>query len=230
MTLRRWHRLLGLIICVPCLLWGISGALLAWKNYASEKEQPGRRVAATLVPFTVPVERALGAAGRGDTPTQVRWHRIAGAPYYLIRYEAAPRTVLVHGQTAAVLGGSPAVDEALARAVAQQDTEDGSVATVRSVYWQTAGTLVYPEWGELPVWRVTLGNGDDVYVSPGSGQVLQHVDWFFRVIRVSFYGLHVWKLSPGPGSYLFLMGMGVLLIFGALSGIWMVVFGGRRRR
>ena len=129
--------------------------------------------------------------------------------------------VLIHGETGAVL---PPVDEALARSIAAADGPPG--ARVQAVHEQRTGTLVYPEWNELPVWRVTLDNGDDVYVSPSTGEVRQHADTFFRLVRISFYGLHVWKWSnkPGPAtSYLILLGMSVLLALSAATGLFLLL-------
>lgn len=231
MTLRRWHRLLGLIICLPCLLWGVSGGLLAWKNWARERTPPPAPSAAPAAaprPFTIPVERALAATGRTDRPSAVLWRHLAGAPHYLVRFSSPPREVLVHGETGAVLPQQP-VDEALARSIAEADGPPG--ARVQAVQRQLTGTLVYPEWNELPVWRLTLDNGDDVYVSPSTGEVRQHADTFFRLVRISFYGLHVWKWSnkPGPAtSYLILLGMSALLVFSAATGLFLLLRPRRR--
>lgn len=222
MTARRWHRLIGLIICLPCLLWGGSGAVLAWKNWARSRQPPAPvSERAVEKPFSVLLDRALAATGRSETPVAVEWIRLAGAPHYLVRYASPPRSALVDGTTGELLKQQPLISEALASAIAQADAPPG--LAVRSVAWHTEGTLVYPEWNELPVWRVTLDNGDDVYVSPTTGEIRQRADTVFRIIRVSFYGLHVWKWGRSQQSYLFLMIMGCLLVFGASTGLWLAL-------
>jgi hypothetical protein len=104
---------------------------------------------------------------------------------------------------------------------------------VRHCVLQTASSLVYPSWNELPVFRAELSNGDDVYVSPTTGEALTYADPMFRAIRVSFYGLHVWKLAPeadAPPTYLLLMGMGLVLAAGGATGLWLGIRGLLPRR
>jgi hypothetical protein len=224
MTARRWHRLIGLLICLPCLLWSSSGAVLAWKNWARSQKPPAREPSPAPLedkPFRVPIERALAAIGRSETPAAVEWIRLAGAPHYRVRYASPPRSVLVDGTTGELRKQEPPIPEALASSIAQGDAPPG--VAVRSVVWHTAGTMVYPDRNELPVWRATLDNGDDVYVSPTTGEIHQHTDTLVRVIRVSFYGLHVWKWGSSQQSYLFLMVMSLLLSCGAMTGLWLAL-------
>lgn len=226
--LRRWHRLIGLVVGLPCLLWGLSGAILAWKNWAHEPLAPNQ--AGPPRPFRVPVEKALKALGRADVPLQVEWRHVAAAPRYVIRFAAPPLVQLVDGEDGRVV---PRLDAQRAQEVGQEAAPPG--VGVRGCALQTAGSLVYPSWNELPAFRVALDNGDDVYVSPTTGEVLAHVDTRFRVIRVAFYGLHVWKFSPAqdaPVSYLVLLAMGLVLTAAGATGLWLGLrgLGPRRRR
>ena len=220
MSLRRWHRLIGLVVGLPCLLWGLSGALLAWKNWAGPRP-PGLTQAALLRPFRAPIEQALQALGRSDTPVRVEWRHVAGAPRYLVHFAVPPLLQVVDGEGGQVLA-LPTVDEPLARRIAQLDAPPGVPVTGCVV--QTTGSLVYPAWNELPAYRAALANGDDVYVSPTTGEVLGHVDARFRLIRVAFYGLHVWKFSSAteaPASYLLLLGMGLILAAAGATGLYL---------
>lgn len=227
MNLRRWHRLIGLVVGLPCLLWGLSGALLAWKNWAGSPP-PGLTQGGPARPFRVPIEQALGALGRPETPTQVEWRHVAGAPRYVVRFAAPPLVQVVDGESGQRLP-LPSVDAELARQIALRDAPPG--VGVRGCALQTAGSLIFPSWNELPALRVTLNNGDDVYISPTTGEILAHVDPMFRAIRVAFYGLHVWKIVPAteaPVSYLILLGMGLVLAAAGATGLWLGL--GRRRR
>ncbi len=220
MHLRRWHRLIGLLVGLPCLLWGLSGALLAWKNWARSKP-PGPTQAGPLRPFTVPVEQVLRTLGRAEPPTQVEWRHVAGAPRYVVRFAAPPVIQVVDGESGQPLP-LPSVDMQLARQAALWDAPPG--VGIKSCALQTAGSLVYPAWNELPALRITLDNGDDVYVSPSTGEILAHVDTMFRAIRIAFYGLHVWKFSPAvqaPLSYLVLLLMGLVLAAAGATGLWL---------
>ena len=220
MTMRRWHRLIGLVVGLPCLLWGLSGALLAWKNWASPAA-PGATQAGPTRPFRVPIAQALQKLGRPETPLQVEWRQVAGAPRYLIHFATPPLLQVIDGEAGQVLA-LPSVDESLARRVAVAGAPAG--VSVTGCVMQTAGTLVYPSWNELPAYRVALANGDDIYVSPTTGEILAHVDTRFRLIRVAFYGLHVWKFSAAaeaPASYLLLLVMGLVLAIAGATGLYL---------
>ena len=220
MQLRRWHRLIGLLIGLPCLLWGLSGALLAWKNW-TKSPSPGPTQAGLLRPFRVPVEQALRTLGRAEPPTQVEWRHVAGAPRYVVRFAAPPLLQVVDGESGQPLP-LPSVDMQLARQAALWDAPPG--VGIKSCLMQSAGSLVYPAWNELPAFRVTLDNGDDVYVSPSTGEILAHADTMFRAIRIAFYGLHVWKFSPAAdssASYLVLLVMGLVLAAAGATGLWL---------
>jgi len=216
-NLRRWHRLIGLLVGLPCLLWGLSGALLAWKNWAGRRPS-GLTQASPQRPFTVPIGMALRALGRFDTPTQVEWRHVAGAPRYVVQFARPPLVQVVDGESGQALA-LPTVDAHLARQIGQAEAAPGVFVT-RCVL-QNTGSLVYPDWNELPVFRVTLGNGDDVYVSPSTGAILAHADMRFRAIRVGFYGLHVWRFgdTPDASSYLFLLVMGLVLAAAGATGL-----------
>lgn len=216
-NLRRWHRLIGLVIGLPCLLWGLSGALLAWKNWAGPRPS-GLTQASLQRPFSVPIGTALQALGRRELPTQVEWRHVAGAPRYVARFAQPPLVQVVDGESGQALA-LPTVDEHLARQIGQAEAAPG--VQVTGCVLQATGSLVYPAWNELPVFRVTLGNGDDVYVAPSTGAVLGHVDMRFRAIRVAFYGLHVWRFGDTPDgpSYLFLLVMGLVLAAAGATGL-----------
>lgn len=228
-TLRRWHRWLGLCVGLPCLLWGTSGTILAWKHMTS-LQPPGdpARVAGQRTPFVVPVEQALRAVNRKDLPQAVEWRWLLGRPRYELRYAAAPERVSVDGLLGQVL---PKVDEALARRVAEADGPPGPHAV--SVTLQDRYSLVYRPGRELPALRVRLDNGDDVYVSPASGQVLVHADDLYRFLRFVLFGLHMWDLSnaPEPHRSFYLLGACALGVLGlGISGLWLFVSSWPRRR
>src|ERR1700737_4944562 len=117
--LRRWHRRLGLLVGLPCLLWGLSGAVLAWKNWTT-LEPPDNRaaVAGAHTPFAVGPQAALQVAAAElhapGPPAELRWTWLLGQPRYEVRYRDPPALVLVDGLAARRL---PPVDEELARRI-----------------------------------------------------------------------------------------------------------------
>lgn len=232
MRLRRVHRLLGLLICVPSLLWGLSGAILAWKNWASAPEPPPATPSPPR-PFKLDVSAAIATAGAGrsEPPQAVEWRHLLGAPRYVIRYAGAP-PVLIDGESGQPIAG---IDEASARKLAAEVAPAG--ITVADCELQRTPSLVYLEDFELPVYRVGLSDRSNVYLSPRTGEVFFSAPRLAWLIRFAFYKLHVWKWSSGSGqahSYLLLLAMAGVLFASSATGLWLVLSGwrplGRRTR
>lgn len=224
---RRLHRLLGLLICVPSLLWGLSGALLAWKNWAREPDSPPAAVSPER-PFRIEVSAALAtaAAGHAEAPLAVEWRHVLGAPRYLVRYAKPPTVVLIDGETGKI---APAIDEDSARKIAAEAAPAG--ITVADCELQTQPSLVYLDDFELPVYRIGLSDRSNVYLSPRTGEVFFRAPRLAWLIRFAFYKLHVWKLSSSPGqahSYLVLLAMALVLATSSLTGLWLLLQPGRR--
>ncbi len=234
MRWRRLHRLLGLIIFVPSFVWGLSGAFLAWKNFAQGGPEPPT-AAVVKRPFRIAPAQALVVAESTRAPNQataehprsIEWVHLTGSPYYLVRYESPPAVVLINGETAELL---PRIDEALARSIA---TEAAPLGTrVVGCELQQKPSLVFLRRQELPVYRVALSDQSDVYVSSTTGEVFFRATRIFWVIRFAFYGLHVWKWSQEPGrngSFLVLLVMGLLLSTSSLTGLGLIFRTSRRR-
>jgi hypothetical protein len=85
---------------------------------------------------------------------------------------------------------------------------------------------------ELPLFRVALSDGSDVYISPTSGEVVMRGSRLLWAIRFAFYRLHVWKWSDAPGphrSYWLLGLMAGLLVLSSGSGLIVALRLARRR-
>lgn len=209
---------------VPCLLWGSSGAVLAWKHWTT-RAPPGNPAAVAggpgRAPFVVDPAQAVRATGHGGVPVALRWTWLLGAPRYEVQFDDA--LLVIDGRIPVLV--APA-DEALSRRVALADAPAG--VHVVAVAQQERPTLVFRPRRPLaqePAYRVTLSNGDDVYVSRTTGQVQAHVDDVYRLLRVSFFALHMWDLSPTRrdeprrASFLLLMGMATALLLLGASGL-----------
>ncbi len=231
MAPRKLHKLLALAVCLPCLLWGLSGSFLAWKNWARDSRQPpARKPPPVEQPFRASLPQVLAtlaAQGRGE-PRRLEWTHTVGAPRYILRYASPPTAVLVDGDSGQLIPGIER-DEALR--IADAAAPLGSQA--QSVTFQTEPSLVYLADFELPAYRVAISDGSDIYVSPRTGEVIiraERIAWFSRL---AYFGLHVWRFSLGPGphySYLVLLAAGLLLVAASLSGLYLVFMPRGRRR
>lgn len=231
MTLRRWHRLLGLVVGIPCLLWAVSGVILSFKNWERGSAPPAAAPPLAKRPFAIPVGEALARLGRSEVPTAVEWRHVLGAPRYLVRYakqpgSALPPVVLIDGESGEPLprvDGQPfQIDAGTAQQIAQQQAAVGVAA--QAVTLETEPSIYYMSGMEFPIYRVRLSTGDDSYVSPQSGELYYTASRRFRLIRFAFYRLHVFRFDFAPrGSFLFLLGLALLLLVSALTGLWLAL-------
>lgn len=221
MQLRRVHKLVGIVIFLPTLLWGLSGAFLAWKNWDRDAAPPRKNPQEIAKrPFRVELDKALAATGqpKAAAPRAIEWRHLADAPYFVIRYAGAP-PLLIDGETGEKRSE---ISEELARRIAAAEAPPD--VRITGCALQTTPSLVYLQGMPLPVYRVSLSDGSDVYVAPTSGEVqfrAPRLAWF---IRFAYFGMHVWKWSSGPGphySYLFLLVMALVQCVGSVSGLWL---------
>ena len=99
----------------------------------------------------------------------------------------------------------PSVDMQLARQAALWWRRP---AGIRRRALQTAGSLVYPAWNESPALRITLDNGDDIYASPSTGEILAHVELPCSApyaSRSTAARMEVFSAAEAPASHLVLL-------------------------
>jgi len=224
MRARRLHKLIALAVCLPCLLWGLSGAFLAWKNWARDmRKPPPRKPPPQEQPFRVSAAQVLTqlqAQGRAE-PQRLESRHVVGAPRYLLHYTQPPETLVVDGESGQIL---PPIEAAEAQRIADAAAPLGTQA--QAVTFQSEPSLVYLADFELPVYRVAISDGSDIYVSPRTGEVIIRADRMAWWIRTAYFGLHVWRFSSGPGphhSYLVLLVAALGLVVAATSGLWLAL-------
>ena len=230
MNLRRFHRLIGLLVSLPCVLWGLSGGVLAWKNWARDRPKPTIEKAPILPrSFQVGWQTVRAHLQRSDEPLAIERRHVLGAPRYLVRFATPPNEVMLDGETGAALP-QQAISEREALQIATSLSPQGVDA--QSVRMQTEPSLLYLAGMELPVYRVSLSDGSEAFVSPTTGEQYFRADGLARLIRRGYFWLHVWRFSSGPGphvSYLLLAFAGGILTLSGLSGVWLALAPRRRR-
>jgi len=172
------HRWLGLFFCALFAMWFFSGMVLAYWDYPEITERDRLAHAEVIDPSRIQVspEQAFASLQLDDPPGDARLLTFDGRPAY--RFDG----VLVYADD-----GLPqrefAPDQTMriAAAWAQQPVAAPNVTVLDEPdQWTVSG-----EFGALrPLTKYSWPNGDDVYVSQISGEVVQHTT---RASRLGAY-------------------------------------------
>jgi len=217
------HRWLGVSLCVVFLLWFPSGIGMMYWDYPSVS--PGDRLerSPVLDASTVRLspEQAYARVADGPLPTPVRLNSFDGRPVYRFGDEA-----IVYADTGDVQEDiSPAL---MLRVAAAWTGQPASAARVQSVdevdQWTVGGVF-----RERPLVKYSWPDGQQVYVSENTGEVVQYTTtgsrlgayvgaiphWlYFTPLRkhgLEWSRVVIW--SSGIGTFAALLGV--------VIGIWM---------
>ncbi|MBA2125442.1 peptidase [Hyphomicrobium methylovorum] len=226
------HRWLGIITCIFCLIWFISGLVMVYVQFPAWTE--AERLA-TLHPIDVEKiartpDEALAVAGLKAQTTNVRLEMYGTEPVYRLgRGESTQAVSAVAGR----LISSVSLDEARARlASVYPEASIDYLGPVERDQW----TVTRRFDGHRPLYLFTLGDraGTNIYVSSKTGEIVQNStynerfwNWlgaiphwvYFTPIRTDgeFWRQAVMWLS-GP------------LIIGGITGLWIGILRLRLRR
>ena len=163
------HRWTGLLLCVPVLLWFLSGAVMLFAPFPSLSDADRVAHSAVLDPARVSIspQQAVSIAEGGDT---VRLTSVAGHPAYVVTLPVWPVAVFA-ADTGAPL---PPLTLAQARGVAEAFGK-GRAEEVEGPIGQDFWTALPRYDGLRPYYRVSLAGSDGVvlYVSSRTGEVVQ---------------------------------------------------------
>ena len=178
------HRWLGTLFCLLFLMWFLSGVVLMYWDYplVGERERLAAGEAARSSERTrLSPRQAYAALGGSFTPDAVRMALLDGRPVYRFR-----------------IGGSQSMVYADDAAVQDEIPQDMSLRIASAWTGQPAnaakfeGTLTQPDqWtvsGEFralrPLWKYSWPDGEEVYVSKVTGEVVQYTT---RESRIGAY-------------------------------------------
>ena len=227
------HRWLGVTLCLVFLLWFPSGIGMMYWEYPSVsaddrlERSPGLDRSRILLS---PAE-AYATLDASRPPGQVRLNTFDGRPVY--RFRAGRGESIVYTDTGEEQGEvSMDMVHRIASAWTSQPASAARVEPVDEVDQWTVQTRI----GNLqPLWKYTWPNGEQVYVSQASGDVVQYTTtasrlgayvgpithWFYftplRKHGLEWSRVVIW--SSGIGTFAALLGIVV--------GIWM--YSPRRR-
>jgi hypothetical protein len=167
------HRWMGVCLCVPFLVWFLSGFVLMYCGYPeiSEKSRLDHLAPLETSTVRVPPEAAARRAGISQL-TQVRLSSILSRPIY--RFRAANRIAVVYADSGELFQG---FQERQARQVGAAWThlrpEDASLET-RQIHEDDQWTVQQHYQLYRPLWKFSWPDGQEVYVSDVSGEVVQY--------------------------------------------------------
>lgn len=233
---KRWlywfHRWLGVVTCVLCVMWFLSGLVMLYVPFPSwsDEERLASLPAVAVARVAVTPDEALAAAGVKTLPMTFRLEMLADEPVY--RIVAGGKPVSISAVTGEPQG---VVDDELARrhvAAVFPGTEP-----------KLAETLDYDQWTvtrrfdpHRPLYRFEIedGRGTQVYVSSKTGEIVQNAtraerfwNWLGAVPHWIYFSPirkdgELWRQA--------VMWLSGPLIIGAITGLWIGILRLRVRR
>ena len=183
-TLRRWHVGLCWLVCLPMLLWTVSGLVMAAKPL---EEVRGDSLVAPLKPIQLGSSLVVPQI-EGRPVTAFKLESRAGGPRWIVTFadgesrQADPAT----GQLLPRLGAADA-----AREVTDRSTSRANVISTSRI---DANSPPLELRSAMNGWRVALDDGTNFYVDGGSGEIVAHRTGWWRLYDF-MWGLHIMDLQ-----------------------------------
>ena len=166
------HRWLGVALCLFFLLWFPSGIGMMYWDFPEVTAANRLDRSPALDPSTIrltPLD-AYARTGQSQAPTQVRLNTFDGRPAY--RFRAGGRESIVYADTGARQSGGTA--DLAARVAAAWTHQSASAATVTTIDEPDQWTVQGSFRALRPLRKFSWPNGEEVYVSAASGEVVQY--------------------------------------------------------
>jgi hypothetical protein len=219
------HRWLGVGLCLLFLVWFPSGIGMMYWDFPSVTTADRLDRSPALDPSNVhlsPME-AYAILGASQAPARVRLNTFDGRPVY--RFRIGRSETLVYADTGARQVG--VTTELLQRAAAAWTGQPASAATVTSIdvdQWTVQETFRNLQ----PLWKYSWPNGEQVYVSETSGEVVQYTTTRSRIgayLGPIPHWLYFTPLRKHPPQWnavvIWVSGIGTLTaILGLIVGVW----------
>jgi hypothetical protein len=220
------HRWLGVVLCLLFLLWFPSGFVMMYWDYPSVR--PADRLAhlAALDPATIKFSPAEAAAkAEIEAPGSVRLTTFAGRPVY--RFGGRGDSAVVYADT-----GEEQIEitqNDVATIAQMWSGQSVKAARVEPVEISDQWTLQNRVRDLQPLWKFSWPDGQQLYVSEATGDVIQYTTTASRV-GAYFGAIPHWLYFPplrrnGPAwNKVVIWSSGVATfaaILGVVIGVWM---------
>jgi len=219
------HRWLGVVLCLLFLLWFPSGFVMMYWDYPSITAAQRLAHTAPLNPASIKLSAAEAAAkAQVEAPGSVRLTTFAGRPIY--RFGGRGDSAIVYADTGEEQIEITQNDVArLAQMWSGRSPKEAKVEPVeRSDQW----TLQIRVPSLQPVWKFSWPDGQQLYVSEATGDVLQYTT---RASRIAAYfgAIPHWLYFPplrrnGPAWNKVILWSSGIATFAALLGLIIAVW------
>jgi hypothetical protein len=173
------HRWLGVALCLIFLLWFPSGIGMMYWDFPSVSPADRLTRSPALDPTTVVLSPAQAAArlGAQPSPVQLRLNTFDGRPVY--RFRTGRGETLVYADTGERQGDvSTEMMRRIASAWTGQSASAANVEAIEDVdQWTVQGALR----NLRPLWKYSWPNGEQLYISQSSGEVVQYTTTASRI-------------------------------------------------
>lgn len=219
-----WHRQLGIIACIPLVLWALSGITHPLMNWFQPNIATNQPYSVTLsTQHLMPLHEVL-ASEATTTAERIRLVELENRTAYQIRWPGNPALQYFDAETGDLI---PDGDQRYARQLARHFLGDDRPA-VTDIVLLTDFTSQYREINRLlPVYRVSFDREDRirVYVDTGSSRLGTATDRFRQVNQALFWLFHNFGFLSFAGWFRPVVLL-LLSLASALSGLFgIAVFG-----
>jgi hypothetical protein len=229
------HRWLGVALCLLFLLWFTSGIVMMYWDFPSVSAQDRlhRSPALDASRIRISPTEAYTKLGTRQPPAQGRLNTFDGRPVYRFRVGRGEKLIYADTGEEQTL----VTPEMVRRIAAAWTGQPGNAAKMESVeevdQWTVQGGLR----NLRPLWKCSWPNGEQVYVSGASGEVVQYTTTSSRVwaylgaIPHWLYFTPLRKHQPQWSQFVIWTSSLAALsaVLGVAAGIWMYSPGKRYR-
>jgi len=221
------HRWMGVGCCALFVMWFASGIVLMYCDYplVHDEERLARAPILDASRIQLSPEQAFAKLEASETPDRVRITMLDARPVY--RFGFGSDQAIVYADNGEVMG-AVSRDSGLRIAAAWTGQAQSSAQASQSS--QVDQWTVYPGiWRGQPLWKYSWANGEEVYVSQETGEVVQYttrsarIGAYFGAIPHWLYFTPLRANSPAwRKAVIGLSGLGTLTtIFGLTIGVWL---------
>jgi hypothetical protein len=167
------HRWLGVALCLVFLLWFPSGIGMMYWGYPSvrQADRVDRLPTLDASRIQLPPSQPIAALGLSEPPSQLRLSTFDGRPVYRVRSGFFGEHIVYADTGEEQLDVTPEMIRRIASAWTGQPASAARIEQVTEAdQWLLEGS--YQDL--MPLWKYSWANGEQVYVSEVTGEVVQY--------------------------------------------------------